>query len=130
LVPPPPPKFGPQFKAIKILPRPQVGENLGVMASQVQNVSTLSHLSQPPSLVSLSLHDQTRGKKRNSGDMESQSWSDILVCNSLSDYQIELLISIIRAHVTKSASLSSQLAIIVPPVCNDSSMELDGDLKS
>jgi hypothetical protein len=130
MVPPPPPKLGPQFKAITFLPRPPVGESLGVLASSTQNVSILSPIPQPPSMVSLSLHDQTRGKKRNSGDMESQSWSDILVCNSLSDYQIELLISIIRTHVTISASLSSQLSIIVSPVCNDSSMEVDGDLKS
>jgi hypothetical protein len=99
-------------------------------SSGVQEMTSLSP-DKSLTISSLTLNDKSRGKKRNSGDMESQSWMDILVCNNLSDYQIELIISMVRAHVPNSPSLFSQLEYIISPtVLLDHPMELDGDLKS
>jgi hypothetical protein len=115
---------GPSVVPIIISARPTL------ISSGLQEMTSLS----PAKLLTISaltLNDQSRGKKRNSGDMESQSWMDILVCNNLSDYQIELIISMVRAHVPNSPTLFSQLEYIISPtVLLDQSMELDGDLKS
>jgi hypothetical protein len=116
--------YGPSIAPILISKRPTpTCEGLPT----AQKVSTAALMT----MSSLSITDSTRGTKRNSRDMESQTWMDILAVGSLTDAQIELLISTLRLHVITSPSLLHQLEdLIATSVSIGQSMEIDGDLKS
>jgi hypothetical protein len=114
--------YGPTVAAVMISPRST--PNVTVQKPLPDSSSTVMTMS------ALSLKD-SRGTKRSSRDMEIQVWLDILGAVTISDAQIELLITTIRNHLPNSPSLYRHLReIISASESMDQSMEVDGDLKS
>jgi hypothetical protein len=111
--------YGPSIAPIIITKRP---------TPTCEGVATALKVS-TAALMTMSLStDSTRGTKRNSRDMESQTWMDILAAGCLTDKQIELLISTLRPHVLTSPSLLLQLEdLISTSACIRQSMEVDGE---
>jgi hypothetical protein len=114
--------YGPTVAAIMISPRST--PNVTVQKPLPDSSSTVMTMS------ALSLKD-SRGTKRSSRDMEIQVWLDILGADTISDAQIELLITTIRNHLPNSPPLYRHLRdIIIASESMDQTMEVDGDFKS
>jgi hypothetical protein len=114
--------YGPTVAAIIISPRST--PSVTVQKPLPDSSSTVMTMS------ALSLKD-SRGTKRSSRDMEIQVWLDILGAVTISDAQIELLITTTRNHLPNSPPLYRHLRdIIFASESMDQTMEVDGDLKS